>query len=319
MNVIEYSGADKEQAHGTIMSAKHPIIAVTGSSGAGTTSVSRTFNWIFRRERINAVMVEGDSFHRYDRAQMKQKMAEAAALGNHHFSHFGPQTNLLKELEELFRGYGESGRGKTRRYLHDAAEAAPFDQEPGTFTGWQDIPSESDLLFYEGLHGAAVTPEVNVAQHVDLAIGVVPIINLEWIQKLHRDRATRGYSTEAVVDTILRRMPDYVNYICPQFSETHVNFQRVPTVDTSNPFTARYIPAADESFVVIRFANPKGIDFPYLLSMIHDSFMSRPNIIVAPGGKMELAMQLILTPMILKLLDTRRRAIGVLPARARVY
>ena len=297
------------------MSAKHPIIAVTGSSGAGTTSVTRTFNWIFRRERINAVLVEGDSFHRFDRLEMKKMMADASAKGDHHFSHFGPENNLFKELEELFRNYGETGRGKVRRYLHDDKEAAPFKQEPGTFTEWQDIPKDTDLMFYEGLHGAVVTPEVNVARHADLTIGVVPIINLEWIQKLHRDKGTRGYSTEAVVDTILRRMPDYVNYICPQFSETHINFQRVPTVDTSNPFTARYIPAADESFVVIRFADPKGIDFPYLLSMIHDSFMSRPNIIVAPGGKMELAMQLILTPMILKMMDGRRRAIGAQPLR----
>jgi phosphoribulokinase len=297
------------------MSAKHPIIAVTGSSGAGTTSVTRTFNWIFRREHINAVLVEGDSFHRHDRLEMKKMMAEASAKGDHHFSHFGPENNLFAELEELFRIYGETGRGKIRRYLHDEKEAAPFKQEPGTFTEWQDIPKDSDLMFYEGLHGAVVTPEVNVARHADLIIGVVPIINLEWIQKLHRDKGTRGYSTEAVVDTILRRMPDYVNYICPQFSQTHVNFQRVPTVDTSNPFTARYIPAADESFVVIRFANPKEIDFPYLLSMIHDSFMSRPNIIVAPGGKMELAMQLILTPMILKMMDGRRRAIGAQPLR----
>ena len=293
------------------MSAKHPIIVVTGSSGAGTTSVTRTFNWIFNRERINAVVVEGDSFHRYDRLQMKAKMAEAAAHGDQHFSHFGPQNNLFKELEELFRTYGQTGSGRVRRYLHDEKEAAPFAQDPGTFTQWEDVPVNTDLMFYEGLHGAVVTPEVNVAQHADLTIGVVPIINLEWIQKLHRDKATRGYSTEAVVDTILRRMPDYVNYICPQFSQTHINFQRVPTVDTSNPFIARYIPTADESFIVIRFANPKGIDFPYLLSMIHDSFMSRPNIIVAPGGKMELAMQLILTPLILKLMDARRRALGI--------
>jgi phosphoribulokinase len=297
------------------MSAKHPIIAVTGSSGAGTTSVTRTFNWIFRRERINAVLLEGDSFHRYNRLEMKEKLAEAAAMGDQHYSHFGPANNLFEELEALFRGYAETGRGKIRRYLHNEKEAEPYNQEAGTFTPWEDIPKDTDLLFYEGLHGAVVTPEVNVARHADLIIGVVPIINLEWIQKLHRDKETRGYSHEAVVDTILRRMPDYVNYICPQFSQTHINFQRVPTVDTSNPFTARYIPTADESFVVIRFANPKGIDFQYLLSMIHDSFMSRPNIIVCPGGKMELAMQLILTPMILKLMDVRRRALGLQPAR----
>jgi phosphoribulokinase len=290
------------------MSAKHPIIAVTGSSGAGTTSVTRTFNWIFRRERIRAALVEGDSFHRFDRETMKLKMAEAAARGDQHFSHFGPQNNLFEELEALFRGYGETGRGKIRRYLHNEKEAEPYKQEAGTFTEWQEIPGDTDLLFYEGLHGAVITPQVNVARHADLTIGVVPIINLEWIQKLHRDQHLRGYSQDAVVDTILRRMPDYVNTICPQFSRTHVNFQRVPTVDTSNPFIARDIPTSDESMVIIRFANPKGIDFPYLLSMLHNSWMSRPNNIVVPGGQMGLAMQFIFTPMILRLIDMKRRA-----------
>jgi len=290
------------------MSVKHPVIAITGSSGAGTTSVTRTFQHIFRREKLNAAIVEGDAFHRYDRKAMKQAMAEAAQNGNNHFSHFGPDSNLFEELEALFASYGERGTGRNRKYLHNEAEAAPYKQEPGTFTPWEDVPAGTDLLFYEGLHGAVVTDKVNIARHADLLVGVVPIINLEWIQKLHRDKATRGYSTEAVVDTILRRMPDYVNYIVPQFAQTHINFQRVPTVDTSNPFIARDIPSADESFLVIRFANPKGIDLPYLLTMLHDSFMSRPNIIVVPGGKMELAMQLIFTPMILQLMDRKRRA-----------
>jgi phosphoribulokinase len=297
------------------MSALHPIISVTGSSGAGTTSVTRTFQWIFTRERIKSAIIEGDSFHRFNRAEMKAKMAEAAQQGNKHFSHFGPEANLFAELEELFRAYGETGGGRMRKYLHDDAEAAPWKQPPGTFTPWEDVPAGTDLLFYEGLHGGVVTGDVNIARHSDLIIGVVPIINLEWIQKLHRDKSMRGYSQEAVVDTILRRMPDYVNYICPQFAQTHINFQRVPTVDTSNPFIARYIPTADESFVVIRFRDPKGIDFPYLLSMLHDAFMSRPNIIVVPGGKMDLAMQIILTPLILKLMDTRRRALSSGPAR----
>ena len=290
------------------MSVKHPVIAITGSSGAGTTSVTRTFQHIFRREKLNAAIIEGDAFHRYDRKAMKEAMASAAQSGNNHFSHFGPEANLFEELEALFASYGKSGGGRNRKYLHNEAEAAPFGQEPGTFTPWAEVPQGTDLLFYEGLHGAVVTDKVNIARHADLLVGVVPIINLEWIQKLHRDKATRGYSTEAVVDTILRRMPDYVNYIVPQFSQTHINFQRVPTVDTSNPFIARDIPSADESFLVIRFANPKGIDLPYLLTMLHDSFMSRPNIIVVPGGKMELAMQLIFTPMILQLMDRKRRA-----------
>jgi phosphoribulokinase len=290
------------------MSVKHPVIAITGSSGAGTTSVTRTFQHIFRREKLDAAIVEGDAFHRYDRTAMKAAMAEAAQSGNNHFSHFGPDANLFAELEALFASYGKSGGGRSRKYLHNEAEAAPFGQEPGMFTPWEEMRPGTDLLFYEGLHGAVVTDKVDIARHADLLVGVVPTINLEWIQKLHRDKATRGYSTEAVVDTILRRMPDYVNYIVPQFGQTHINFQRVPTVDTSNPFIARDIPTADESFLVIRFANPKGIDLPYLLTMLHDSFMSRPNIIVAPGGKMELAMQLIFTPMILQLMDRKRRA-----------
>ncbi|MDR5735047.1 phosphoribulokinase [Caballeronia sp. LZ025] len=290
------------------MSIKHPIIAVTGSSGAGTTTVMKSFTHIFRRERINAQIVEGDAFHRYDRLGMREAMKQSERDGILHFSHFGPEANLLEELERLFHTYGESGRGEYRRYIHDDSEAAHFKQDAGTFTPWEDIASDTDMMFYEGLHGAAVTDKVDIARHADLLVGVVPIINLEWIQKLHRDQTMRGYSHEAVVDTILRRMPDYVNYICPQFSRTHVNFQRVPTVDTSNPFTAREIPQPDESFVVIRFTKPKGIDFPYLLTMLHDSFMSRPNVIVVPGGKMGLATQLIFTPMILQLRDRRARA-----------
>lgn len=292
------------------MSAKHPIIAITGSSGAGTTSVMRVFEQIFRREGVTAAFVEGDSFHRYDRVEMKQQMKDELDRGNHAFSHFGPEANLFAELEALFEQYGESGKGRRRKYLHDLAEAAPYGQEPGTFTPWEDVPPDSDLLFYEGLHGAVVQGDVDVARHVDLLIGVVPVINLEWIQKLHRDQLARGYTPEAVTNTILRRMPDYVNFIVPQFSRTHVNFQRIPVVDTSNPFIARHIPTSDESMLVVRFADPRGIDFPYLLSMLHDSFMSRPNTIVCPGGKIDLAMQLIFTPMIWRIMERKRRASG---------
>ncbi|MEI2386995.1 phosphoribulokinase [Breoghania sp. JC706] len=290
------------------MSTLHPIISVTGSSGAGTTSVRQTFAQIFRREGIEAAFIEGDAFHRYDRAEMKRVMLAETQTGNSNFSHFGPEANILDRLEDLFRSYGETGTGQTRHYIHDAEEAALFGSAPGTFTPWSPLPDATDLLFYEGLHGAIVTETLDLARHADLKIGVVPVINLEWIQKIHRDRDTRGYSTEAVTDTILRRMPDYIQFICPQFTQTDINFQRVPTVDTSNPFIARWIPTADESMVVIRFRNPRGIDFPYLLSMIPDSFMSRANSIVIPGGKLDLAMQLILTPMILQIVERSRRA-----------
>jgi len=289
------------------MSKKHPIIAVTGSSGAGTTTVKQAFEHIFLREGVNPVVIEGDSYHKYDRAAMKVAMSEAEATGNHSFSHFGPEANVFDKLEETFKTYGDTGTCERRYYLHSDEEAEPYGQKPGEFTAWETIEAGTDLLFYEGLHGGIATDNVDVSKFVDLLIGVVPIVNLEWIQKIFRDCEQRGYSTEAVTDTILRRMPDYVHYITPQFSRTDINFQRVPTVDTSNPFIARDIPTPDESFVVIRFRDPikLDIDFSYLLNMLDDSFMSRRNTIVVPSGKMGFAMEIILAPIIERILDGR--------------
>ncbi len=295
------------------MSKKHPIVAVTGSSGAGTTTVKRAFEHIFYRDGISAAVIEGDSFHRFDRAEMKAEMARASE--NHlNLSHFGPEANRFDMLAKLFQDYGESGTGKKRYYIHSHDEAVQLnarlgtDLNPGQFTPWEDLPPNTDLLFYEGLHGLVVTEEDNVAQHVDLGVGVVPIVNLEWIQKIQRDNMERGYSAEAIVDTIMRRMPDYIRHITPQFSLTDINFQRVPTVDTSNPFIARDIPTPDESFVIIRFKDPEKlqVDFPYLLAMINDSFMSRRNSMVVPGGKMGFAMEVILQPIIERMMEARR-------------
>ncbi|MEJ2612268.1 MAG: phosphoribulokinase [Candidatus Thiodiazotropha sp.] len=288
------------------MSKKHPVVAVTGSSGAGTTTVKRAFEHIFYRDGIKPAVVEGDSFHRYTRVEMREKVTAG-------LSHFGPEANHFDKIAELFKTYGETGGGEKRYYLHSPEEAAEHnarlkcDKQPGEFTPWEQIEGNTDLLFYEGLHGMVVNGDVDVAKNVDLGVGVVPIVNLEWIQKIFRDNAERGYSQEAIVDTIMRRMPDYINHITPQFSRTDINFQRVPTVDTSNPFIARDIPTPDESFVVIRFSDPKKFDinFPYLLSMIDCSFMSRRNSIVVPGGKMGFAMEIILQPIIEQMMDAR--------------
>ena len=295
------------------MSKKHPVIAVTGSSGAGTTTVKRAFEHIFFREKINAAVIEGDSFHSLSRVDFKAAVKKAEAEGNMSFSHFGPQANHFDKLADLFKTYGETGSGKKRYYIHSDEEAAEHNKRlntslnPGEFTPWEDVPGGSDVLFYEGLHGLVQTDKTDIAKHVDLGIGVVPIVNLEWIQKIHRDSAERGYSADVVVDTILRRMPDYVNHITPQFSRTDINFQRVSTVDTSNPFISRDIPTPDESFIVIRFREPKGVDFPYLLNMIPNSFMSRRNTIVVPGAKMGFSMELILAPIIQDMISNKNK------------
>ncbi len=294
------------------MSRKHPVIVVTGSSGAGTSTVKKALESIFNRQNIRSVVIEGDSFHRYNRAEMQQKMTQASNAGVR-LSHFGEQANQFGRLEQLFRTYGETGGGQRRFYLHDDHEAGQHGERlgiectAGDFTPWEEIEPGTDLLFYEGLHGLVKNAEIDMTRYVDLKLGVVPVVNLEWIQKIHRDSAERGYSQDEVVDSILRRMPDYVKYITPQFSETDINFQRVATVDTSNPFIARDIPTLDESFVVIRFRKPdiRNTDFTNLLSMVSGAFMSRRNTIVVPGGKMGMAMEIILTPIISDLMQRR--------------
>jgi phosphoribulokinase len=292
------------------MSKRHPVIAVTGSSGAGTTTVKRAFEHIFHRLGINPLMVEGDSFHRYERAEMQAKIAQAQEE-RRHFSHFSLDANVIDALEDTFRQYGETGATRRRHYIHDEEEGARHGGcPPGTLTPWEAVAAGTDLLFYEGLHGGVVGDNLNVAQYTDLLVGVVPILNLEWIQKIHRDTAQRGYKPADVTDTILRRMHDYVKVITPQFSETDINFQRVPLVDTSNPFIARDVPTLAESLVIIRFNDTHkfGVDFPYLLGMIRGAFMSRYNSIVVPGGMMGLAMEIIFRPIIEKMMQQRKSA-----------
>lgn len=285
------------------MSLKHPIIAVTGSSGAGTSVAKSAFEYMFKKDGIKAAIIEGDCFHRYDRATMDELSTEAEEKGEH-LTHFGPEGNLFEELESLFKGYGENGTGKRRYYVHDEKEASQHGMPPGSLTPWEPIEEDTDILFYEGLHGGVVTDTVNVAQHVDLLIGVTPIINLEWMQKIHRDRSIRGYSVADATKLIMDRMYDYMHYITPQFSRTDINFQRVPTIDTSNPFETDYVPSNDESFSVIHIRNQDRIevDFRYLLEMLEGSMMSSPDTIVVPAGKKVFAMQLILTPLLRKLI-----------------
>ncbi len=303
------------------MSKAHPIVAVTGSSGAGTTTIRHAFSDIFRRQGIQPAFVNGDSFHRYDHETMGRVIEQAQVAGLP-LSHFGPDVNLFEQLETLFTEYGRSGGGTFRQCITED-NCVELGGKPGTFTQWGPLPADTDLLFYEGLHGGVVartwtrrqmSPShnplvaerrsssedggVDVAQHVDLLLGVVPVVNLEWIQKIHRDTRTHGYSVEAVTNTILRRMRDYISFIVPQFSVTDINFQRVPVVDTSNPFISRDVPLDAESIVVIRFRDPQRFNFPQLLREIHDSYMSRPNTLVIPGSYFGHALEVICAPLI---------------------
>ncbi len=289
------------------MSRAHPIVAVTGASGAGTTSVQQAFKSICAQAKFRAVFVEGDSFHRYEREEMRKLIDAWERTAGRTISHFGPEANLLEELETLFNDYGREGIGRARLYLHDENTAKAYGQKTGVFTEWSDIEPESDMLIYEGLHGGAITDVVNIAQHVDLLIGVTPTINLEWIQKLHRDQKDRGHSIEDVTQTILRRMPDYIEHIVPQYSRTHINFQRVPTVDTSNPFSNAGIPSPSESLIVVRFNDPSQQEIDDIIQSIRGSFQSKEDCLVVPGQTFEQTLELVLKPRVTKLIINSRQ------------
>lgn len=289
------------------MSTKHPIIVITGSSGSGSNKVSDVFSHIAWREKIQHFIVSGSAFHRYERDEMAQQVEQACADGCY-LSHFSPEGNQLNLLEDLFREFSTDGTGNYRHYLHTEEQALEFNQAVGSFTPWEPIPAGVDLLVYQGLHGAFVSKDIDISRYADLILGVTPIVNLEWIQKIHTDIKNRGYTLDAVRNAIQHRLHDYVHYITPQFSNTDINFQRIPLVDTSNPFDARDVPLNDESMVVISFKQPRDHDFTYLLERIEGSFMSNRSCLVVPGGKMEYAMEMLLNPLVHEMMEQRRQA-----------
>ncbi|MEZ5720747.1 MAG: hypothetical protein R3D59_03080 [Paracoccaceae bacterium] len=126
----------------------------------------------------------------------------------------------------MFREYGETGKGKTRHYVHSRRGSRGAGKPAGHLHRLGAVRRRQRPPVLRGPARAVVNDEVNLAKYADLKIGVVPVINLEWIQKIHRDKAQRGYTTEAVTDVILRRMQAYVHCITPQFTETDINFQR---------------------------------------------------------------------------------------------
>ncbi len=288
------------------MSIKYPIIVITGSSGSGSWRVSDVFNHIAWRENISHLIVHGSAFHRYERDEMAAQVEAASAEGRY-LSHFSPEGNRLDLLESLFKEFSSDGTGQYRHYLHTEEQAQEHGQQAGTFTPWQALPEDLDLLVYQGLHGAFSAPGLDIQQHVDLSLGVAPIVNLEWIKKIHVDIRNRGYTLDEVRSVIQHRLHDYVHYITPQFSRTDINFQRIPLVDTSNPFDARDIPENDESMVVISFREPRKHDFAFLLNRIDGAFMSRRNSLVVPGGKMEFAMEILLNPLVHEMMERRRQ------------
>ncbi len=286
------------------MSAEYPIVAITGALESGSISVIKALRRIFYRERVKAVYIDGSAFRRYDRQTMREVVSTAKAEGRI-VGHFGPDGNHLDKLENLFAQYAASGTGQFRHYLHTSEQASLFNQVAGTFSPWQALNPDSDLLLYRGLHGAAKTGDINIAQYPDLSIGMSPNANVEWMRKVCHDQ-TRGISLENSKASILERLHDYVHYITPQFMHTHINFQLIPTVDTSDPFGTEVEPTEDECYLIIHVVKKYWPDFMPLLAQIPGSFMTRRNTMVVPSSKMLTAIEVFLMPIIQNLIRTSR-------------
>ncbi|MCB1621284.1 MAG: phosphoribulokinase [Thiothrix sp.] len=292
------------------MSAEYPIVAITGASGGSNTVITQALQHIFYRERIKAVYISGGGFHRYERRHMREAVLKARTEGRR-LTHFGPEGNHLDKLESMFFQYAATGTGKYRHYLHSQALADEMGQEPGSFTRWQDMDPDNDLLLYRGLHGAMVHEDIDLAQYPDLLIGAAPSVNLEWMRRIDRDRR-RGFSTEEVRQITLDRMWDFACYIAPQYTRTHINFQTVPLVDTSDPFDFDSLPTADECVLVIHFQKTAHqTDFPALVRRIPGAQMTRRDTMMVPGAQMVSAIEIILMPLINRLITDSRRLRGI--------
>ncbi len=228
------------------MNRKRPIIALTGSSGAGKTNIKSIFNEIFFENGIKAINIQGDGFHKYTRT----KMAELDKTGSR-LTHFASECNHLDLLENLFKQFSTTGKGMTRRYAHSESEAKKIGAQIGFFSEWEEFEPNYDILLYEGLHGGFKDDKINISKYVDLLIGITPSINLEWVQKCHRYLVIRGYSKNEVKKLIIKRLPDYLEYICPQFSRTDANLERIPLVDLADPFKTKSIPADKNSIYML--------------------------------------------------------------------
>lgn len=306
------------------MSEQHPVIAVTGASGAGTTAVQQAFKEIFFRQKINAAFLQGSGFLRYSEIESEKYISQSLADGRH-ISCYGPELNDFTRLQNCFSHYSETGCCDMRFKVTEGNQHL-YTAPVGEFTEWQEGPLNADCLFYEGMHGGVVAETwtrrksdnsddvlndrrstkidgVNVAQYVDLLIGVVPAINLEWIQRIHHDQITHKQSAEQVTVSILEQLQDYIYFIVPQFSITDINFQRMPVVDTSNPFDLQAVPTEKESIVVISFKEPSKYDIENYLQRIDGAFVSGRQSLVIPGGQMKHALDIICAPLIENLVN----------------
>jgi len=292
------------------MSAKHPIVAITGAMESGSVSVIQALERIFYRERVKAVYIDGSAFRRYDRTAMREEVRKAQEEGRT-LGHFGPEGNHLDKLASLFLEYATVGKGAYRHYLHTSRQAEKYGQAVGTFTPWEPMDPDSDLLLYRGLHGAAVADGVDVAQYPDLSIGIAPNANLEWMAKIQHEIKEKGVALEDAKTALLNRLHDYVHHITPQFMRTHINFQLIPLVDTSDPFGAEAVPSPDECYLVMRFSKQFQPDFVPLLHDIPGAFMSRRNTLVVPSSKTLMAIELVLVPIIHRLIDNSRQLRGI--------
>ena len=310
------------------MSVQHPIVAVTGSSGAGTSFVKRAVEAIFERESLKVAIVEGDSFHKYSRVEMRAKVAESKENGGPVLTHFAEAANEFNKLEEVFKTYKETGMCDRRYYIHSDEEADEHNARlgtnfvPGEFTPWEPIEEGTDIMFYEGLHGAVKRMDHgpaegmhDVSQHVDLGIGVAPVVNIEWMQKIYRDTSERPYTVEQVRDTIMERMDDYMEVIVPQFHRTHVNFQRIPLVDTSDPFStqtevAPMGPAPEDSLIITHVRHKDVEDLSLIVDQIEGAWLQNETTMICSGTQMVKAMDIIMTPIIQDLIAKKRAAMA---------
>ncbi len=191
---------------------------------------------------------------------MDMAIRKARDAGRHII--FSPEANDFSLLEHTLLSTGRRVKASRVNSPHAYDEAVPWESgSRHVYAPGSRFPNRPMCCFMKDCTAASSPPQHDVAR-------VMLIHWLAWRlmstssdsetdSRHQRARALR----EAVMDSVVRSTDDYINYITPQFSRTHINFQRVPTVDTSNPLPQRVF-SLDESFCGDPFPQSEGIDFP---------------------------------------------------------